>query len=182
MKNNQNSSGHIFVSYCRDDYDQVLKLHHELEGEGLNVWWDQEILPGQNWKYEIQKAMKNSLAVIVCLSENLEKRISSGVYPEMADAIEAYRKLPPGSIYLIPVRLSECEVPPIPIDSVQTLNDIQHVDLFPNERRKLGLDKLLKSLHQLAKTSKTKAAEGNKNLTSVLPDLNKASAEQKKRW
>jgi hypothetical protein len=115
----------------------------------VNIWWDQDILPGQNWKHEIQKAMKNSLAVIICLSENLEKRASSGVYPEISNAIEAYQKLPPGSIFLIPVKLSECYIPSIQIDSNRALDDIQHVDLYPTEARKKGMEKLIKSINQV---------------------------------
>ena len=60
---------HVFLSYCRDNKDQVSPLRDALVAAGEPVWWDQEILPGQDWKMEIRKAMRNSYAVILCLSE-----------------------------------------------------------------------------------------------------------------
>jgi hypothetical protein len=58
------------------------------------------------------------------------------------DAIEAYRQYKPGTVFLIPVRLSQCDIPPIEIDSTRTLDRLQYVDLFPAAKRDDGLMRL----------------------------------------
>lgn len=133
---------HVFLSYCRDNRDEVSKLRDELLVAGESVWWDQDILGGQDWKMEIRKAMRDAYAVVVCLSQETSQRITSGVYPEVLDAIAAYREHSPGAIFLIPVRLSKCEVPIIEIDGTRTLDRLNYIDLFETG----GFDKLLQSI------------------------------------
>lgn len=137
---------HVFLSYCHDNQAEVAKLHDDLIAAGEAVWWDQDLLPGQDWKLEIRKAMRNAYAVVLCLSEETAHRITSGIYPEVLDAIAAYREYAPGSVFLIPVRLSDCEIPLIEIDATRTLDRLQFVDLFPPDRRRAGLERLLKAL------------------------------------
>ena len=48
------SKTHVFLSYCRDNKAEVQRLHDELVVAGEPVWWDQDILPGQDWKTEIR--------------------------------------------------------------------------------------------------------------------------------
>ncbi|MDA1051889.1 MAG: hypothetical protein O3C40_15595 [Planctomycetota bacterium] len=47
---------------------------------------------------------------------------------------------------MIPVRLSECELPPIEIDDVKTLDTRQHVDLFPANTWDTNLKSLLMAI------------------------------------
>jgi internalin A len=136
----------VFLSYCHDNVDLVRALHQEVIDAGESVWWDEDILGGQDWKLEIRKAMRNAYAVVLCLSRELESRFASGVYPEVRDAIGAYRELAPGNVFLIPVRLSQCEPPPIEIDATRTLESLQIIDLFPASKRADGLAKLVDSL------------------------------------
>lgn len=137
---------HVFLSYCRENQAEVAQLRHDLVAAGERVWWDQDILPGHDWKFEIHKAMKNSSAVVLCLSQQSEARARSGIYPEAADAIALLRECAPGSVFLIPVRLSECEIPPLEIDSTRTLDRLHYVDLFPAEKRSDGLAKLIRAI------------------------------------
>ena len=140
------SQGHVFLSYCRENKTEVSRLRDNLIEAGEQVWWDQDILPGQDWKHEIRKAMRAAYAVVLCLSRETSSRITTGIYPEVLDAIGAYREYAPGSIFLIPVRISECEMPPIEIDATRTLDRLQYVDLFPESRRAFGLEQLIKAL------------------------------------
>jgi internalin A len=138
---------HVFVSYCHDTKDDVARLVEDLENAGESVWWDEDILVGRDWKEAIREAMKNAYAFVVCLSPELtDQRYRSGVLPEVRDAIATFRQYGPGHSYIFPVRLAECEVPPIEIDDTRTLERIQHIDLFPQNKRNAGLQKLLKSL------------------------------------
>lgn len=138
---------HVFLSYCRENLSNVAELRRDLVAAGERVWWDQDILPGQNWKSEIRKAMKQAFAVVVCLSKDVETRTSSGIYAEIRDAIGAMRNYLPGSIFLIPVRLAECQIPDIQVSDADSLVDFQYVDLFPAERRDEGLVRLLKAIN-----------------------------------
>jgi hypothetical protein len=90
--------------------------------------------------------MKSAYAVVLCLSTKSGMRAASGIYPEALDAIAAFREYSPGSIFLIPVHLSACDVPPIEIDGTRTLDRLQHVDLFPSARRADGFKKLLEAI------------------------------------
>ena len=140
-------TNHVFLSYCRDNDAQVRQLYKELTAAGHAVWHDQErLLPGMDWKHEIRQAIRRAYAVVICFSEEVADRHRSGIYPEALLAVEEYRLLPPGCIYLIPVRLSECEIPPIELAPTRTLQDLQHGDLFPADHRPAALARLLQSL------------------------------------
>lgn len=137
---------HVFVSYCRENKRQVNELHDELVRHGFSVWWDDQLLGGQNWKLELRRALRNCGAVLACFSEEVAKRDATGMFPELQDAIDAYRHLKPGSIYLIPVRLSECQIPDLEINATTTLQDLQYIDLFPTADRDEGIARLVASL------------------------------------
>jgi tetratricopeptide (TPR) repeat protein len=144
------SKKHVFLSYCRDDKAAVRQLRDDLVAGGETVWWDEDILPGANWRQSIRRAMKDAYAVIVCLSQAIDKRDRSGVFPELRDAIDDYRLHPPGSIFLIPVRLDDCEIPDLEVDATTTLDGLQVVDLFPSARRAESFRRLLRSLQAAA--------------------------------
>jgi len=137
---------HVFLSYCHDNAKLVAQLRDDLIAAGEAVWWDQEILPGQDWKQAIRQAMKDSYAVVLCLSKEAMKRVTSGIYPEALDAIAALREYRPGEVFLIPVRLNDCEIPPFDIDGVRQLDRLQYVDLFPPSKRADGLQRLIAAI------------------------------------
>jgi hypothetical protein len=136
----------VFISYCRENREEVASLRDRLISAGELVWWDQDILPGADWKFEIRCALRRSYAIICCFSSELETRSKSGVYPELSEAVRAVRERPPGDIFLIPVRLSKCVIPPVEIDDVRTLDRLQTLDLFPLEEFDTSFEKLLAAL------------------------------------
>jgi TIR domain len=137
---------HIFLSYCHDNDAQATQLHDDLIAAGEAVWWDKDLLPGQDWKHEIRKAMKDSYAVVICFSAETEARKEAGIYPEAYDAIAAYREHAPGSIFLIPLRLSQCQIPSIEIDATRTLDSLQRADLFPVANWTNGVQQLIRAV------------------------------------
>ncbi len=137
---------HVFLSYCHDNDKEVEQLRKDLIAAGEQVWWDGDIKPGQNIRHEIREAMERSYAVILCFSKETEAREESGMYPEARDAIRVYRELSPGSIFIIPVRLSRCKIPGFDIDGPTTLHDLKYIDLFPPLERAARLSDLIDSL------------------------------------
>src|SRR5689334_10605888 len=60
---------HIFLAHARDDEKRVLRLYRRLSHDGLDPWLDQQrLLPGDDWDYEIRRAIHHSDVVLVCLS------------------------------------------------------------------------------------------------------------------
>ncbi len=128
----------VFISYAKEDIAQARKLFNHLKSAGLEPWLDDESLrPGQKWKLEINKAIRNCRYFIALLSSNsVNKR--GFVNREIARALEHLDEFPDSEIFVIPVRIDECE------PSHEKLSEIQHVDLFPSWEK--GIAGLLKSL------------------------------------
>jgi formylglycine-generating enzyme required for sulfatase activity len=97
----------------------------------MDPWLDEEkLLPGQNWRLEIPKALDESDVIIICLSRNSVDK-EGYVQKEIRFALDKALEMPEGRIFLIPARLEECEVP-------ESLKSYHWVDLFEkNWGRKL---------------------------------------------
>jgi hypothetical protein len=108
-KNGQENT--VFISYAEEDSKSAKRLYDDLKRTNLTPWLDKEsILLGQNWENEIGKAIKNSRYFIALLSANsVAKR--GYVQKELKGALEEQDKFPESGIYLIPVRLDDCEMP-----------------------------------------------------------------------
>jgi hypothetical protein len=51
----------IFLAHAREDKPQVRKLHADLKARGLEPWLDEvDLMPGQLWKIEIPKAIRDA--------------------------------------------------------------------------------------------------------------------------
>ncbi|MEO1392618.1 MAG: SUMF1/EgtB/PvdO family nonheme iron enzyme [Cyanobacteria bacterium J06634_5] len=133
----------IFLAHAKEDKDAVTQLYHRLKESGYRPWLDKEdLLPGQNWRAEIPKAIKNSQVFIACLSQ--QSVVKQGyVQREFKMALNEYANKPPDSIYLIPVRLDDCAIPELRQEEYGVnLRDIQWVDLFEAN----GFGRLVKAL------------------------------------
>ncbi len=133
----------VFFSYSRSDEVAVIRFYHKLKQiSWIDPWLDQEnILPGENWVLEIQKALEASDVVLVFLSNNsvskagyLQKEIRSGV--------EISERKPEGAVFIIPIRLDDCVVP-------RRLQEWQWVDFLSTDdesKKERAFGKLLQSL------------------------------------
>jgi len=129
------SIAQIFLCYAREDEDKVENLYQKLSDAGFRPWMaKKDILPGEMWKLSIQQAIRRSDFVVVCLSlTSVNKR--SFVQREIKDALDIWREKLESDIYLIPVRLEDCEVP-------ESLDDFQWVNLFEGN----GWTRLVKAI------------------------------------
>ncbi len=101
----------VFLCHSSDDKPAVRELCRRLAAEGYEPWLDeQRLLPGQDWQLEIPKAIHQSQAVVVCLSRSSVSK-EGYLQKEIKYALDVVDEKPEGIIFLIPVKLEECEVP-----------------------------------------------------------------------
>lgn len=94
---------YIFVSYAHADEESVMQEVYWLNQNGFNVWYDEGISGGSQWREEIAQAIKNASQVIFFVTEN---SISSSVcVKEVSYALLEDRNVLP--IYLSAVELPE---------------------------------------------------------------------------
>jgi len=130
----------VFLCHASGDKPAVRELYHRLRAAGFDPWLDEEkLLPGQDWQLEIPQAVRSSDAVIVCLSTRAVTK-AGYVQKEIRYALDVADEQPEGAIFLIPLRLEECEVP-------QRLRRWQWVDFFHGK----GYDRLLRALRARAR-------------------------------
>jgi adenylate cyclase len=55
----------VFVSYARSDRTRVAPLVAAIESQGWTVWWDPEIVPGQDFDGQIATELADAAAVLV---------------------------------------------------------------------------------------------------------------------
>ncbi|MEO0975027.1 MAG: toll/interleukin-1 receptor domain-containing protein, partial [Pseudomonadota bacterium] len=59
----------VFISYQRDDKPYAEGLAHALAERGYSVWWDVDLLSGQDFSDEIAEVIRQSRGAIVLWSE-----------------------------------------------------------------------------------------------------------------
>jgi len=93
-------------------------------------------LPGQKWELEIEKAIRKSKLFIACLSDHSVSK-HGYVQSEFKKAMKVLDMVPEDQVFIIPVRLNECEIP------IQ-FSDIQYLDYFTEE----GPSKLIETINR----------------------------------
>jgi hypothetical protein len=132
----------VFLCHSSGDKAAVRELHRRLHADGVEPWLDEEqLLPGQDWDREIRSAVRASDAVLVCVSAASSSK-TGYLQKEVRVVLDAADEQPEGTIFVIPARLEECEVP-------ERLRRWQRVDLF-QER---GYGRLLGALAGRASAS-----------------------------
>lgn len=101
----------VFLCHASDDKARVRELYKQLKSDGFTPWIDEvNLIAGQDWQLEIQRAVKNSDVVLVCLSDRSTTK-SGFVQKEIRIALDVADEQPDGAIFVIPVRLENCAVP-----------------------------------------------------------------------
>jgi hypothetical protein len=129
----------VFLCYASEDRDKAVNLYNLLSKHGIKTWIDKkDILPGQDWEVEIQKTIRNSHAVVVCLSSKSTTK-EGFVQKEIRTAMDIANEKPEGTIFIIPARFEDCKVP-------KSLNKFQWVDLYLDD----GVGNLIRALRARA--------------------------------
>lgn len=156
----------VFLCHALEDKDRVIDLYHQLKKLGAAPWLDaEEILPGQEWNFEINKALDESDVILLCLSKRSVSK-EGYVQREMRIALDRALEMPEGRIFLIPARLEECDLP-------QRISSYQWVDLFTAS----GMSKLVKSLNLRASQVDAQPLSGS----DASPIQKKSAPKQKAR-
>jgi len=124
----------VFISYIRENQITVDRICQELRAYGIDYWIDREhINPGQRWQQAMRSAIETGTCFVACFSDEYTQRSATYMNEELIQAIEQLRLRPMNRMWFIPVRLSNCQIPPLPIGAGETLRDIQWVDLCTNQ-------------------------------------------------
>jgi hypothetical protein len=116
----------IFIAYVQEDALPAERLYAAFRDSGFDPWLDRKkLLPGQNWARAIRQAIEVSDFFVACLSTRAIRKRGQ-FQAELRYALDCAARIPLDQIYLIPVRLDECVVPPC------ISGEFQYVDLFPD--------------------------------------------------
>jgi hypothetical protein len=153
-------SPQIFISHAESDKEIALRLYDDLAQAGLSPWMaEKDLLPGQNRQNAIRKAIRGSQCFLALLSEDsVSKR--GQVQREFKIAKDFQDEHPADGIFIIPVRVEDCEA----VDP--DMQELQSVDLFQSYEE--GLDRLLRAIQSIEKRSSSDGEKG-----SGTPDLPK---------
>jgi hypothetical protein len=115
----------VFIAYVQEDGATAERVFEGLEACGFDPWLDRRrLVPGQNWPRAIEQAIENSDFFVACFSRHSVNK-KGGFQAEIRYALDCMRRIPLDDIFLIPVRLDECTVPP------RIQRELQYINLFP---------------------------------------------------
>lgn len=146
----------VFLCHSSGDKPIVRDLYQKLIAEGwIDVWLDeQKLLPGMDWNLEIEKAVEASDVIMVCLSSNSVTK-EGYVQRELRYVLDIALEKPEGTIFVIPLRLDNCEPP-------RRLRAWHYVDYFPENLRPWAYQRILESF---------KVRAGLLNLSTDVPKM-----------
>jgi len=62
--------GDVFISYARKDKDSVARIAQILQSEGMDVFWDQDLVVGDDWRDVIKSRLSRAKCVVAVWSEH----------------------------------------------------------------------------------------------------------------
>ncbi len=163
----------IFLAHASEDRRDVERIYDWLRSVGLQPWMDKrDLLPGQAWRQEIPRVIRSATFFLACLSSaSIAKR--GYVQREMRLALDAMMEMPEDEIYLLPVRLDDCDLPNLETAHGEIgLSDHQAIDFFTRD----GRDLLLRAIES---RTDWRAPRYEQVTHPLLPDLDASTAELK---
>lgn len=130
----------VFLAYAEEDQAQVKRLYAELQKAGFEPWMDQEkLVPGQNWPRAIERSIELSDFFLGCFSRRAA--VKRGHFQcELRYALDVAARMPLEDIFLVPLRLDNCDIPR------QIAAKTQYVDLFPDWQA--GVERLINMMRR----------------------------------
>ena len=157
----------VFISYVRENANEVEKLAEALRTAGIDVWFDKTSLPaGVRWKSEIRKGIESGDFFIACFSEDYAKRAKSFMNEEIILAIDELRLRSTDRRWFIPVLLTDTFIPHRDIGGGETLRDLQWVSLY--DEWEVGIDQIISAI-----------LPAKIRVTQLIQELDSASARKR---
>ena len=125
----------VFLAYQNDDRKEIEDLYHKLTERGFIPWMDVYSATKGRWEPQGQKAIGESDFFIACFSSGSLRKKQSVFRKELKLALEIQENLFVGEVFIIPLKLTDCEIP-------EEFWQFQHINLF----EKGGFAKLVKML------------------------------------
>jgi hypothetical protein len=145
----------VFLCHCSEDKPAVREIDRRLKTDGFQPWLDEDdILPARMWDREIKQGLRSSHAVVVCLSKTFARK-EGYVQKELRFAIDLADEKVDHAVFLIPVRLEECEIPAslAKLHVIDWFKPDGHERLFRvlSERaRQVGIEPAAKVAHEVS--------------------------------
>ena len=150
----------VFVSYVRDNKEQVKALKSALGSRCIDVLLDLDSIPSSSkWRAEIERFVEECDFSIICFSQESNVKDSAFMNEEM-DLIYSEDRNPKGrpkrENWIIPVRLSDVEIPNrhigVHAESRQQkmLHEIQWVDLHDDDSWERGIAEIAEVIWSLS--------------------------------
>lgn len=141
----QNRKLRIFLCHSSKDKSIVRELYRRLTAVDWAIPWldEEDLLPGQDWDMEIEKAIETTDVVIVCISNNSVNK-EGYIQREIKFVLDIALEKLEGAIFVIPLRLDNCEIP-------RRLRSYQYLDYFQTKKNESAYLRLIKSLELRAK-------------------------------
>jgi hypothetical protein len=136
------SEPRVFIAYVEEDLRYAKRLYRAFEASGFRPWLDKKkLMPGQNWPRAIETAIQTSDFFVACFSRRASSKRGS-FHSELRYALYCAGRVPLDEIFLIPLRLDDCEVPR------RISRQTQYMDLFPDwKARVCRVVALMKAQH-----------------------------------
>lgn len=136
---------HAFISYVRENLEDVDRLCKNLTASGITVWLDRaDIRPGARWKDAVRAAISDGAFFVACFSQESSSKSRTYMNEELNLAIDELRLRPTDRAWFIPLKLNECTIPDRAIGGGQQLSDIHHIDL--SRKWDVGIQLLIETL------------------------------------
>ena len=128
----------VFVSYVRENSDDVNQICEALRKNDIEYWRDRDqIEPGKIWKQAIRNAIGKGAIFLVCFSDKYEKKTETYMNEELLLGVDTLRRKPFGSGWLIPVKPSPCQIPRLDIGAGKTLQDLHYLCFYEDWDREM---------------------------------------------
>ena len=132
----------VFISYVEENLEEVKKICVAFKKNNIDYWLDKnDIDPGKFWKEAIKDAIKKGAYFLACFSKEYNNREETYMNEELLEAVKILRLKHYNSGWFIPIKLSECEIPPLDLGANRTLQDINYLKFY--EEWDLNLNRLI---------------------------------------
>jgi hypothetical protein len=121
----------VFISYVRENSEEVNRICNAFAQHNIKYWIDRDqIEAGKMWKQAIRDAINGGAFFLACFSKEHETRAETYMNEELLLGVDILRAKPYNSGWLIPIKLSPCEISQLDIGAGKTLQDLQYLNFY----------------------------------------------------